>query len=314
MRWLVPGLIALFDFLLPAALLFWLSRTRAASRLYFASIAVLTAMVLVTLKWSVLGFWYAVGAFWPLIFAILYVAILSNRLRRGMPVPWLPGKWSKETVLTCVNVVHGAAWALVIPYLLQARAYPVEPLQLTSPLRKGTFAVISGGSNFAVNQHLGSRWDRYALDITRLNALGLRASGLFPRDLSDYSVFGAEVVAPCAGEVLSAETNLPNRRPLDPDSNHRAGNHVVLYCQGHSILLAHMNPGSITVKGGDRVALGQLLGTVGNSGNTIEPHLHIGAIHGRYDYDESNRPPGGVSSIPLLIDGVSLIRADSFSP
>ncbi|MEO5925078.1 MAG: M23 family metallopeptidase [Bryobacteraceae bacterium] len=312
MGWLVPGVVVLFDFLLPAALFLWMLKTRAASRLYFASIAALTLLVLVALKWSVLGFWYAVGSFWPLIYGVLFVAILYRRFHQGLPVLRSPRRGSKELALTGLNVVLGAAWALTIPYLLQARHYPVERVQLAAPLRNSTYFVISGGSNFTVNQHLGSRWDRYALDITRLNALGLRAFGFFPGELSDYAVFGAEVVAPCSGEVLAVETNLPNRRPLDPDAGQRAGNHVVVYCQGHSILLAHMNPGSISVKAGDRVVSGQPLGTVGNSGNTIEPHLHIGAIRGRYDYTEASRPPGGVNAVPILIDGASLIRADSF--
>ena len=42
-----------------------------------------------------------------------------------------------------------------------------------------------------------------------------------------------------------------------------------------------MNPGSVAVRVGYRVAAGQFLGTVGNSGNTMEPHLHIGVIQGR---------------------------------
>jgi hypothetical protein len=313
MRWLVPSVIVVFDFVFPIALLLWLFQTRAASRIYFASIAALFAVVLVVLKWSILGFWYAVGTFWPAIFLVSFMAVLFNRLRQGLPAKRLPDKWSKEFFLTGVNVLHGTAWALAIPFLLQARAYSAEPVRLASPLRNGTYFVISGGSNFSVNQHLGSRWDKYALDITRLNSFGLRASGLFPRELSDYEVFGAEIVAPCAGEVLSAETRLPNRSPLDPDGGHRAGNHVVLYCQGHSILLAHMNPGSVGARVGDRVASGQFLGTVGNSGNTIEPHLHIGVIQGRYTYDESDRPRGGVKAIPLLINGARLIRADSFT-
>jgi murein DD-endopeptidase MepM/ murein hydrolase activator NlpD len=38
-----------------------------------------------------------------------------------------------------------------------------------------------------------------------------------------------------------------------------------------------MQQGSVAVAEGDVVREGQLLGTVGNSGNTSEPHLHIHA-------------------------------------
>jgi murein DD-endopeptidase MepM/ murein hydrolase activator NlpD len=38
-----------------------------------------------------------------------------------------------------------------------------------------------------------------------------------------------------------------------------------------------MKSGSITIKLGDRISSGQIIGNVGNSGNTSEPHLHIQA-------------------------------------
>jgi murein DD-endopeptidase MepM/ murein hydrolase activator NlpD len=40
-------------------------------------------------------------------------------------------------------------------------------------------------------------------------------------------------------------------------------------------MYAHFQPGSIRVKVGDKVSPGQVLGLVGNSGNSSEPHLHF---------------------------------------
>ncbi|HEY0135684.1 MAG TPA: M23 family metallopeptidase, partial [Nannocystis sp.] len=37
----------------------------------------------------------------------------------------------------------------------------------------------------------------------------------------------------------------------------------------------HMVPGSVTVKAGDKVELGQTLGKVGNSGRSTGPHIHF---------------------------------------
>ncbi len=38
---------------------------------------------------------------------------------------------------------------------------------------------------------------------------------------------------------------------------------------------AHLIPGTITVKAGEQVHRGQVLGRLGNSGNSTEPHLHL---------------------------------------
>lgn len=45
-------------------------------------------------------------------------------------------------------------------------------------------------------------------------------------------------------------------------------------------LLAHLRRGSITVARGERVRTGQLQGAVGNSGNSLVPHLHFEILDG----------------------------------
>ena len=44
---------------------------------------------------------------------------------------------------------------------------------------------------------------------------------------------------------------------------------------GVYVFYAHFKPGSIRVKQGDRVKRGQVIGLVGNSGNSRGPHLHL---------------------------------------
>ena len=54
------------------------------------------------------------------------------------------------------------------------------------------------------------------------------------------------------------------------------GNHVLLKIgDGASLFYAHMQPGSVRVRVGDRVRKGQVIGRVGNSGQADAPHLHI---------------------------------------
>ena len=54
------------------------------------------------------------------------------------------------------------------------------------------------------------------------------------------------------------------------------GSHVIIdHGNGYTTLYAHMQNGSITVKEGDLVSKGQIIGKLGSTGNSTGPHLHI---------------------------------------
>src|SRR5262245_22319661 len=61
----------------------------------------------------------------------------------------------------------------------------------------------------------------------------------------------------------------------------QGGNLVILSLRnGRHAFYAHLQPGSIRVKPGDHVRRGQVLGLVGNSGNSNAPHLHFQISNG----------------------------------
>ena len=91
------------------------------------------------------------------------------------------------------------------------------------------------------------------------------------------------------------------------DAVNKAGNFVMIDCGDFIITLAHMQNGSVAVRVGDNVTLGALVGRIGNSGQTGEPHLHIHAQRGL----GAENPFGG-EPLPLLIDGRYLVRNDRF--
>src|SRR5690606_30900013 len=70
------------------------------------------------------------------------------------------------------------------------------------------------------------------------------------------------------------------------------GNAVVLDIgDGVYAVLAHLRRGSVRVRKGDRVRAGDVLGEVGNSGNSSEPHLHFHLM---------DRPrPGTAAGVPF---------------
>src|SRR6202047_99486 len=54
------------------------------------------------------------------------------------------------------------------------------------------------------------------------------------------------------------------------------GNLVILDLGGgRYALYAHLDPGSVRVHKGDAVKRGQVIGLVGNTGNSLAPHLHF---------------------------------------
>ena len=60
------------------------------------------------------------------------------------------------------------------------------------------------------------------------------------------------------------------------DFNNVAGNQVVIEIAPHRyVLYAHMRPGTVRVKVGQAVGGGDVIGHVGNTGSSSEPHLHM---------------------------------------
>lgn len=163
-----------------------------------------------------------------------------------------------------------------------SRSGAEKPIELSFPLAGGTYYVAHGGNLRLVNHHRVSRSQAYALDVVRLNRLGLRAAGVYPRRFEKYRIFGDVLYSPCEGVVTAAVDDLPDLLPGEMDKKHIAGNHIVIQLNGSEIYigLAHLMQASLTVKPGEHVSPGQPLGRVGNSGNTSEPHLHIHAKRG----------------------------------
>ncbi|HRE30393.1 MAG TPA: M23 family metallopeptidase [Candidatus Berkiella sp.] len=96
--------------------------------------------------------------------------------------------------------------------------------------------------------------------------------------------FGDEVYAVSDGIISKVHENIKeNVPPTLPvpqlPLNDIAGNHVIIkiqqYGKTYYVLNAHMQPGSIRVKEGDHVKKGQVIGLLGNTGNSSAPHLHL---------------------------------------
>ncbi len=162
---------------------------------------------------------------------------------------------------------------------IKGRYYSGEPVELSFPLKKGRYYVMQGGSGFLLNAFHGFKSSqRYAVDLVKLNLYGNRANGLFPKKLPSYAVFGDTVYSPCEGMVVRSSDGAPDD-PRDKSyyKDNPAGNHLIINCKGVYVLIAHMMGNSLRVGKGDNVKTGEPLGNVGNSGDSMEPHLHVQA-------------------------------------
>jgi hypothetical protein len=129
-----------------------------------------------------------------------------------------------------------------------------------------------------VNNHV---WiaQRFAVDWEQLDAQGRIYSGDREK-LESYTIFGKPVIAVAEATVASVTDGLPEQTPgkfpSDIALDQADGNSVILDLgEQRYAMYAHMQPGTIQVRVGQRVTAGQLLGLVGNSGNSVAPHLHF---------------------------------------
>ncbi len=267
------------------------------------------------------GMLWTVGA-WQLFprsllffWGLLQAAGALFALRRRKRAPAGERTWRRPHPITLSSLLIASVSSAVLLHVLCAAAPPeAETVDLDSPLREGTFRVIHGGSSILINPHLKTldaeelapyRGQAYALDIVRVDFLGRRARGFRPDDLRDYFMYGQPVFAPCGGTVLASRGGMPDLTPPRMDLDHPEGNFVRLDCGDFEVVLAHLAPSSLDVAPGDRIAPGTFLGRVGNSGMSLEPHLHLHA---------ERRREGGSRPLAVRIRGRRLVRNDLFSP
>jgi len=241
--------------------------------------AILLLFCLVITRWDMI--------FYPLPFLLFAVLLI---------IAYRSGGWM---------AVASSLIFLALLELICRRPGRGDSIVLVFPLNQGTYCVAHGGVYRWLNHHRGSRSQAYALDIVKLNQFGVRAKGICPRPLTAYEIFGDALYAPAPGIVTAVVNDLADLPPGEMDCQHIAGNHIVIRMDASdvSIGLAHLMQGSVRVEVGEQVCAGQILGRVGNSGNTTEPHLHIHAKRG-------GKPDSMLDgeAVPMRFGGRWLIR------
>ncbi|HEX7154157.1 MAG TPA: M23 family metallopeptidase [Thermoanaerobaculia bacterium] len=284
----------LFTVLLPGIGILWMFRRSPQPRLgwiaTFAFAAALVGVSVVAAPWGWLGYGIRV-----LMLAFFIGSVISSWRRKD-------AEPQKDNPFFIVGRFALAVFFFNgLGHALAGWREPSGAIDMQFPLAEGVAIVGQGGSTMTLNYHNVDVSQRYALDVQRLNPLGMRAWGLLPEEPKRYAIFGTPVVSPCDGTVLAAVDGLADNRVGQTDPKNLAGNHVVLRCGAATVYLAHFQKGSVAVKAGAPVKRGTPLARVGNSGNTTEPHLHIHAERG-------GTKLGSAPGVPLTFGGRWLVR------
>ena len=253
-------------------------------------------------------YWYVLSVYlrWTPVVLFLIAAAVSffRRVPGSTKAQIPPAGWIGVGVLGILVVILG----ILDGFVIRGQFPNTKTVELEFPLRDGRFVVAHGGSSFLINYHVAvDAYVRYAMDIMQLDGLGRRADGILPPNLSDYVIFGQDVHSPCAGKVIVISDGVPDSPVFGGNPDHPGGNHVAIACDAEpvAVWLVHLEKGSIPVIVGQAVQTGDLLGMVGSSGNSSEPHLHLVA----QEYKNGSFGPG----VAITFKGRFLARNSVYS-
>lgn len=208
-------------------------------------------------------------------------------------------------------LIPGTMDEQVAPVTVQTR----KPVVIAPPLAgadwvDGDSCCALGSHRGALNALNGQLWgaERFAIDYVQLSSDGTIFTGEKSNPES-YPYFGADIFAVADGPVVSVMEGLPEQvagqSPTGLPLEQYGGNHVVQDIgDGNYAFYAHLKTASVKVKVGDQLTSGQVIASLGNTGNSDAPHLHFHVM--------STPDPLRSDGLPFLIKSFRLdSRVDS---
>lgn len=152
---------------------------------------------------------------------------------------------------------------------------------------KGESLIAFGGRTTDKNHHATTPDQRFALDIVALMP-GSRPPST--KDMQEFNIetfngdksinenyycFGRELMSPADGTVVDVMDGIQDNIPGEVNRKQAPGNYVVIdHGNSEYSMMAHFKENSVRVIKGQRVKAGDVVGLIGNSGNSDEPHHH----------------------------------------
>jgi hypothetical protein len=211
----------------------------------------------------------------------------------------------RPRVQVATNVLVAIGTVFLVIQLVRIYTPLADPVAIDPPLA-GEWGMLAGGRSTLVSHHYSTPNVRDAVDFVRLDEEGRGYRGDPKREKAWYG-FGEPVLAPADGTVVSVSDVRPDEPVGNTGQTPPYGNHILLDIgSGRYAVLAHLQQGSARVSEGERVRLGQQIAAVGDTGNSLVPHLHF-HVQDSPDLDQQAR------TIPVVFRDAVLIRGGSES-
>jgi len=303
----ITTLAMLVPLLVPLILAALLIRFKPGTRLEWVMAAWFS--ISYSLFYFLAGAWFLLSVYVRHAFAgLVLIALVVSFLRLPKGIAFTNISTARDIFPLASYLLPALIFTIMSASALLGYLYSSPAVNLQFPLKDGRFYMAQAGATSTVNGHHPHGSQSYAVDILQLDPIGRNAAGLNQTTLEQYAIFGSPVYSPCDGIVAATENGLDDLPPHSPgDTAHPAGNHAYIDCSMEKVqvLLAHMKKGSLVVEQGMPVRAGTLIGQVGNSGNTTEPHLHIHARQG----GTLDRVTSG-TAVPILFHERFSVRND----
>ncbi|MCS5708105.1 M23 family metallopeptidase [Candidatus Berkiella cookevillensis] len=189
--------------------------------------------------------------------------------------------------------------------IAQTPINPAKPVVISAPLEGKNWLAINGWHRRAMMPINGKLFlaQRYALDYIQLDD-NHKLFQSMPLENAKYFGYNQPILAVADGLVIEAvdefSDQVPGKFPTDITLQTVNGNYVLLDIGGGNYAYyAHIKPGSVEVKKGQTLKKGQVIGKVGNTGNSSAPHLHFHII--------DSTSPLGSNGVPFVFENLTVI-------
>jgi hypothetical protein len=267
--------------------------------------------ILAALALGLVVYLYGTWVFLSVYAKYLFGAVLLAALLAGLAKKKTGSIQKLQQLRATANILTTLFFGALAILYFTGTTGKAEVVELSFPLKAGKYFILQGGKGLPSNFfHYSYRGAVYAIDVVRLDNAGNRAKHIFSTRLEDYHIFNDTVFSPCDGIVVRTENDNPDNIPPSRKRGPTNTNLVIIETDSYYVFMAHFKRGSVIVQAGQSVRQGQPLALAGNSGFTLEPHLHIQA----HKKTQSGLPWYKEKPLLIAFDGRSYLLFETISP